>query len=904
MTPQKDFFISYNKADRQWAEWIAWTLEEAGYFVVIQAWDFRPGGNFVLEMQRATVEAQKTIAVLSEDYLNSAFTQPEWAAAFAQDPTGVKGTLILVRVQSCHLSGMLTSIIYVDLLNLEAEEAQDTLLKALQERAKPPQKPQFPGSRERAIAESVVFPGQVQTLWMVPYPRNPQFTGREDVLQQLESVLLKDSMAALTQPQAIRGLGGIGKTQTAVEYAYRHRNDYDAVFWVRAELQEELMAGFGEIAKVLQLPQQDEQNQSLIIAAVKEWLKTHERWLLIVDNADDLTVAREFLPSSAQGHVLLTTRAAATGQIAQAVELKKMSHHDGALFLLRRAKRIADQGEWETATEADQRVALEIAQAMDGLPLALDQAGAFVEEMRLSLTEYLNLYRQEGAKLLAERGELATDDHPSVTVTFRLAYAKVQERSPAAADLLRVCAFLAPDDIPEEIFTAGASVLAEPLKTEAANASDFREVVKEARRFSLIERNSSTQTLNIHRLVQEVLRDEIESETRQDWLEQAIKAVNQVFPDPEFNHWSLCDRLLSHVIVLATFENLDSSELIEIGRLFNQAGIYLQARGLYLLAETFLARSLEITENQSGADPHNVAASLSNLAGLYTTQGRYSEAEPLHKRSLEIDERCYGTDHPEVATDLNNLAELYMNQGRYTEAETLYVKSLKIREQKLGVDHLNVATILNNLAELYRIRGRYTEAETLHMRSLEIKERKLGIDHPDVAISLNNLAILYKFQGRYSEVESSFLRSLEICEHQLGADHPNVATSLNNLAEFYRSRDRYSEAEPLYVRSLEIWERQLGKEHPNVATSLNNLALLYERQGCYSEAEPLYTKGLRILSQLSQQSGLNHPNLEANLTNFFSFVAQVKQEGRQAELSNHPATQAFLIQLQTDTNAG
>jgi hypothetical protein len=137
MNSQKDFFISYNKADRQWAEWIAWTLEESGYTVVIQAWDFRPGGNFVLEMQKAALAAQKTIAVVSEDYLKSAFTQPEWAAAFAQDPQGQKGTLIPVRVQPCKLSGLLAPIIYVDLLNLEAEAAQETLLQALAERAKP-----------------------------------------------------------------------------------------------------------------------------------------------------------------------------------------------------------------------------------------------------------------------------------------------------------------------------------------------------------------------------------------------------------------------------------------------------------------------------------------------------------------------------------------------------------------------------------------------------------------------------------------------------------------------------------------------------------------------------------------------------------------------------------------------
>lgn len=359
---------------------------------------------------------------------------------------------------------------------------------------------------------------------------------------------------------------------------------------MRAELQEKLIAGFVEIARVLQLPQQDAQDQTLIVEAVKTWLNTHEGWLLILDNADDLTVARELLPSGTQGHVLLTTRAAAMGQIAQAVELKKMSHHDGALFLLRRAKRIADQAEWEAATEADRQVALEIAQEMDGLPLALDQAGAYAEEMMLSLTEYLNLYRQEGAKLLAERGELATD-HDSVTVTFRLAFAKVEERSRAAADLLRVCAFLAPDDIPEEIFTAGASVLAEPLRTVAANALDFAKAVREAGRFSLIERNSSNQTLNIHRLVQEVLRDEMEPAIWHGWLEQAIKVLNQAFPEVEFKDWPLCERLLPHVIVLSNFENVDASELIELGLLFNQAGVYLLARGVYSLSRALIVVS-------------------------------------------------------------------------------------------------------------------------------------------------------------------------------------------------------------------------------------------------------------------------------------------------------------------------
>jgi tetratricopeptide (TPR) repeat protein len=664
---------------------------------------------------------------------------------------------------------------------------------------------------------------------MVPYTHNnPHFTGREDVLEQLDAALLQTNSVALIQPQAIRGLGGIGKTQTALEYAYRHRDRYNAVFWVKAELREELIEDFVAIAKVLHLPIAEAQNQILAVNAVKEWFKTHEGWLLILDNADDLKVAQEFLPSGGKGHILLTTRASVTGQIAQAVELKKMSHPEGALFLLRRAKLIVAKADWDTATEADQQIALDIAKEMDGLPLALDQAGAFVEELSLGLGEYLKLYRQEGAKLLAERGELALD-HPSVTVTFRLAFNKVLDRSTAAADLLRVCAFLAPDNIPEEIFTLSASVFAEPLGHTAANALEFAKAVGEAGRFSLIERNSQTQTLNMHRLVQEVLRDEMEPAIRHDWLEQTMKAVNQAFPRFEFKDWPLCERLLPHVISLSNSEAIDSSKLTEVGRLFNQAGTYLSERGLYTLAETFLSRSLEIWKRQLGEDHLNVAQSLNNLAGLYESQGRYGEAEPMYVRSLEIRERQLGEDHLDVAQSLNNLALLYQSQGRYGEAEPMFVQSLEIWKRQLGEDHPDVAQSLNNLALLYQSQGRYGEAEPMFVRSLEIWKRQLGEDHPDIAISLNNLAGLYESQERYGEAEPLFVQSLEIREQQLGADHPDVAASLNNLAALYKSQGRCSEAEPLFVRSLQIAEIKLGRQHPKTSGIRLNLVNCYEQ---------------------------------------------------------------------------
>jgi tetratricopeptide (TPR) repeat protein len=296
----------------------------------------------------------------------------------------------------------------------------------------------------------------------------------------------------------------------------------------------------------------------------------------------------------------------------------------------------------------------------------------------------------------------------------------------------------------------------------------------------------------------------------------------------------------------------------------------------------------------------DLASSLSWQGYLYKTEGRYSEAEPLYMRSLEIRERLQGADHLDVAQSLNGLALLYESQGRYSEAEPLFVRSLGIRKRKLRIDHPLVAESLNNLAFLYESQGRYSEAEPLHVRSLKILKRKLRADHPLVAANLNNLAVLYYNQGRYSEAEPLHLRSLEIRERLQGADHPDVAQSLNNLAALYRNQGRYMEAEPLHLRSLEIRERLLGANHPDVAQSLKNLALLYESQGRYSEAESLFVRAVCILFQ---NLGNEHPTTKKVLSNFVTFLSEVLQNDRQAELSDHPETQAFLKQLQTDANA-
>ena len=347
------------------------------------------------------------------------------------------------------------------------------------------------------------------TLWNLPYRRNPFFTGREHVLKRLRSTLASKDHHAI-RPQAISGLGGIGKTQLATEYAYRYREDYERVLWAKADSQEILISSLTDIVQLLNLPVKDPEDpkdeRPDAATAVKGWLAANTGWLLIFDNANDLTMAQNFLPTHGSGHVLFTTQAQATGAVAQRFGLEALEPEDGALLLLRRAKLIHEASPAEDARDDHYAQAIEISREMSGLPLALDQAGAFIEETSSTLTQYLRLYREEGARLRAERGDYSVEHPESVAVTFSLSFENVEAANPGAADLLRICAFLGPDTIPEEILIEGASALGETLGAAAAEPIELAQAIKDVGHYSLLRREPEARTLTMHRLVQAVLK--------------------------------------------------------------------------------------------------------------------------------------------------------------------------------------------------------------------------------------------------------------------------------------------------------------------------------------------------------------------------------------------------------------
>lgn len=659
-------------------------------------------------------------------------------------------------------------------------------------------------------------------LTNLPFERNPFFTGREEILRKLHNAFTKNSPTSMTQ--AISGLGGLGKTQTAIEYAYRHRDDYQAVFWVRADSELGLSTGFVEIARVLNLPEKDAQNPDDTVRAVNLWLENNSGWLLIFDNADAPELLKGFRPRNAKGHVLLTSRAQVfdTLGIARPLEIDVMAPEEALQFLFTRTGR-------DDNSAAERKAAEQIAEELGYLPLALEQAGAFGTAKQARFQDYLAGYRKRRLELLKESGPVTGDYPESVATTWAINFREVENVSEAASDLLRGSAFLSPDRIPLELIIKAKSELGPALSAALADVDvdplTLNRVLEPLTRYSFIRLDSDSQTYSIHRLVQEVLRDGIDADTQRLWAERTVGALNRAFPNSEFSNWPLCERSLPHAKAAAKLIKKWNITTQGAARLLNEVANYCYDLGQYADAELLYKRSLAIYEQTLEPDHSELAVSLNNLAFFYHGQGKYSKAEPLYERSLTIYEKTLGPDHSDVALSLNNLAVLYKVQGKYTEAEPLFKRSLTIREKALGPDHPDVAQSLNNLAELNRVQDKYTEAEPMYKRSLAISEIALGPDHPDVARTLNNLAVLYQDQGKYTEAEPFLNRSLTIKEKALGSDHPELAQNLNNLAELCRLQGKYPEAEPLYKRALAMVEKAWGPDHPHVALVLANYAL-------------------------------------------------------------------------------
>ncbi|MBL7261518.1 tetratricopeptide repeat protein [Paractinoplanes lichenicola] len=730
------------------------------------------------------------------------------------------------------------------------------------------------GDRARAVQGQLVPLGQpgdvpVPVPGLVGLPKLPvkSFVGRDEELAELGR-LVEAGAGVVAQSQAVHGLGGVGKSELALQYAHTHRREYPLVWWVNADSPESIESGLAELAYRLHPDARIVAQEPDAAGWAVGWLQAHPGWLLILDNVERREDVDGLLADLADGHVVITTR--------RDVGWERVT--DGCLRVEVLTPVAAVALLVRLSEQPDEATAAVLAGELGCLPLALQQAGAYLRQTRTPIASYLRRLREDPGGVL---GSVAAGDSArrAVAQVWSVTLEQIGGQSAIAARLLRVLSCLGPDPVPRDVLAG--------LDLEAVAVDQGLGVLASYNMITLSET-----TVSVHRLVQAVVADHLRHTSASspgeqdatsehgDVLSATIRALKAAAPSGNAGQlpatWPQWSALAPHIaaVELVCPEDIGG---VDLGFLLNECAVFEQSQGRYRNAFRQKQRSLTLYEAALGPDHRHVATALDNLANSMQLLGRAAEAEPLHRRALTISETALGPDHPSVAITMNNLANSLQELGRAAEAESLLRRALTISETALGPDHPSVATRLNNLALGLRALGRAAEAESLLRRALTISETALGPHHPDVATTLNNLASSLQALDRAAEAEPLLRRALTISETALGPHHPDVATTLNNLALSLQALDRAAEAEPLLRRALTIAETALGPHHPSVAITLNNLASSLHALGRAAEAEPLLRRALTISETAL---GPHHPNVTIARKNLASSLQAL---GRVAE---------------------
>jgi tetratricopeptide (TPR) repeat protein len=621
-------------------------------------------------------------------------------------------------------------------------------------------------------------------LHNLPFPPiGDLLKGRHEELQALAQALADDGPAGL-QAYVIHGLGGIGKTRLAIEYAWRFGRRYRAAFFVLADSPDGLDSGLAALAnaELLDLRERSNPAQGEVLAAVLRWLRENPGWLLILDNVDTrearLAVTK-LLPALTPGRVLITSRRRDWPTGVRRKALDPIRLQQAAEFLLERT------GEDRRRRPDDAEQALRLAELLDGLPLALEQAGAYIVHRQVSFREYLEAWEGESDRVLGWYDEGVMQYPASLAITWQRTF---HELSPTAQAVLRLVSFLAPDPIPVEMIESGEEVVrraAALLGEETGQAGQVRLVrseIAELRSLSLISGQGDLFTM--HRLMQEVVRHRIPEARQAAWTELVLELLRRFVPfqSDDAIHWPAWDLLRPHVAqALAHAAERNTLENHAASFLSTGLGVFLVARSLYSDAEPLLRRALEIDERIFDPEHSETGVDCGNLAMLFRATGRPAEAEPMARRALRIARSSFGERHPMVAKALNALALLLLDGHRHEEAEQLLREALEMDLDPERGDHRSAGRDLHNLALVLTAMGRNEEAEPVIRRSLEIGLEHQGKRHPVTARRLQILAIVLRDLGRPEEAEPLAREAVGLLEEFLGPDHPRTRSARCDL---------------------------------------------------------------------------------------------------------------------------
>lgn len=677
-------------------------------------------------------------------------------------------------------------------------------------------------------------------LWHVPYNRNPNFTGRSDAIRELDIALA--SSDPIRRVQAIIGLGGIGKTQLALEYAYRHRSDYGIIWWISSDEPATLALSYAKLARKIGMNVPDGASLDDIRHALRRVLNGRDDWLLIFDNAAGPDAVKNYIPQDRTGHVIITSRNPNWQEVARAAALKPLARAEAVEFLLKRAgKKSLDAA------------APRLAQALGDLPLALEQAAACIEQTHISFGDYLKRFEMHWSDLL-KQNRPGSDYPDTVTMTWELSFRQIQEDAPVAADLLSLCAFLAPDDISKELIRRGVDHFPDALALTVQNPVTFDDCTASLLTYSLVD--ATDKSIAMHRLVGALARDRLTQEEQEQWASAAVKLVHGMFKfdSADLTTWETCADLLPHALTTAGHtESMGVAPRVTVG-LLQDAGRYLQKRAQFNEARYALERALALAIKFYGESHPRVSAVANNLGRVQMELGELQEAQSCFERCLTIDRATYGEVDPHVASVINNYGVSLHNTGDADGARQQFEWALSVYENHYGGDHAKVASVVNNLGYVLRGAGDLDGARAHFERALEIAQASYGPNHPIVASVLTNLGLVFRMQRNIEVARQYFERALEIAESTQGADHPGVARAVGHLGVLYQDLGLLVAAKEHFERALKIDERIYGAEHPAVATRLAQMGRLFTEMDDPDAAERCYQRAQQIVDAKARKS--------------------------------------------------
>ncbi|KAI9786933.1 MAG: hypothetical protein M1839_005164 [Geoglossum umbratile] len=689
---------------------------------------------------------------------------------------------------------------------------------------------------------SVITPGSIQLIYEVPSVKFTDFVGRQDVLRELHAFF------SISQQQpcsvVLQGVAGQGKSLLALEYARKYHFEipyYSAVFWVDATNPKSVEDSFSHIVNTISRPGQSPKGAMARIAFVEEFLNRRTgNWLFIFDNCDDLSSfpdIRSFFPQGPAGHILVTSRACDSDQLGEVIPLGPLNSDDAVRLLFRRS-----HGD---SVERNRAHTTEIVNELGCLPLAVDQAGAFIWSEGLGLGDFLGYYASQKESVLRYTpdsweyqrimGEAGQDLEGALSVftTWELSFSQIAGSTEAeksgVRQLLLLSAFLDRSNVPETLFErAGRTGDPEWQWVVGTNQTwdkdRFHSTIEALSNLSLIQGfniTKATAIFSLHPLVQV-------------WVKLRLNAIERgVFT-------------LKAVSLVADYIATDRNNL-SLGD---------TKRNMLLHVDACVQNAREFLEESSYLVNESLLDATETFGWFYDSHGRYNDAAELYERVIDLSSRTLGSEHVVTLKRMEGLALVRRNQGQYAESERLYRFTLCAREKSTGPKHLDVLWTVHELAIVTRRQGRYAEAEELYRRALAGNEERLGRDHIDTLRTAEGLAIVKLNRGHCVEAKGLYISALHACEAQLGPSHLETLRKAEGAAIANRALGKFRDAQQLHLRVLKAREGQLGPAHPETLKCIHSLALTERMRGFLDIAQGLHS---RALEGSQEQLGHEHP---------------------------------------------